>query len=56
MKFTVVGRVKDKKEYQVIKTRDFVNYVEHQPKEKLINLYRENDIFIMPSRNVFNML
>lgn len=51
VKFAVVGRVKDQTEYQVIKTRDFVNYVEHQPKEKLIDLYRENDIFVMPSKN-----
>lgn len=50
VKFTVVGRVKDKTEYQVIKTRDFVNYVEYQPKEKLLDLYRKNDIFVMPSR------
>ncbi|NMA31262.1 MAG: glycosyltransferase family 4 protein [Candidatus Methanofastidiosa archaeon] len=50
VKFTVVGRIKDKQEYQVIRAHDFVTYVEHQPKEKLIDLYRENDIFVMPSK------
>ncbi len=50
VKFTVVGGIKDRAEYRAIKAHDFVTQVEHLPKEKLIDLYRAGDIFVMPSK------
>jgi glycosyltransferase involved in cell wall biosynthesis len=49
VKFTIVGRAEDKKEFRLIKLHDFINYIDQQPKENLLNLYRLNDIFVMPS-------
>lgn len=46
---TVVGKVIDQKEFEKISKNDFTTYIPAQPKEKLIELYREHDIFIMPS-------
>lgn len=47
--FTVVGKIIDKKEFEKIRKNKFTNYIPAQSKEKLIELYREHDIFIMPS-------
>lgn len=47
IEFLVVGRVKERKVYNSIK--DNVIYIEPVPKEKLIDLYRKADIFVMPS-------
>lgn len=49
VRFTVVGCVEDDREYNIIKQNNFVTYINHQPKEKLIDIYRSNDIFVMPS-------
>lgn len=49
VKFYVVGKIKDRKIFNKIKNYDFVNYVEPQSKEKLIDYYRSADIFVMPS-------
>jgi glycosyltransferase involved in cell wall biosynthesis len=49
VKLTVVGRVEDTNEFNKIIKYNFVHYLPQQPKEKLIQLYRENDIFVMPS-------
>ncbi len=46
---TVVGKVIDNKIYNQIKDLSYVNYVSPKPKEELLNKYRENDIFVMPS-------
>lgn len=46
---TVVGKVVDNKVYEEIKKKSFVNYVSPKPKEGLLRIYRENDIFILPS-------
>ena len=46
---TVVGKIIDKKEFEKIIKNKFTNYIPAQPKEKLIELYRKHDIFIMPS-------
>lgn len=43
----VVGKVKDKRVFEKIKP--YIHYVESQPKERLINIYRNSDIFVMPS-------
>ena len=45
--FFVVGKIKDLQIYEAI--RDEVKYYPPRPKEELIELYREADIFIMPS-------
>ena len=46
---TVVGKVADKKEYASVKQDVHTICIPAQPKEKLITLYREHDIFVMPS-------
>lgn len=45
----VVGKVKDQNVFDKMKDYDFVNYLGYKPKEELINIYRENYIFVMPS-------
>ena len=47
--FTVVGKVKDKKEFHRIQNDAFTRYIPAVPKEDLIRIYRDSDIFIMPS-------
>lgn len=49
VKFTIVGRIEDENEFKKLKGYDFITYISEQPKEKLIELYRTNDIFVMPS-------
>lgn len=46
---TVVGKVQDEKEFQIIKNDPYTIYLPAMPKEKLIDVYRESDIFVMPS-------
>jgi glycosyltransferase involved in cell wall biosynthesis len=47
--FTVVGDIKNKKVYnQIIKYR-YVKYLTKRSKEELLDIYRSNEIFIMPS-------
>lgn len=48
-KLTVVGRIEDESIYNQIKNLDYVNYIESKPKEELLEIYRQNDIFVMPS-------
>lgn len=48
--FTVVGKVEDKSIFNQIKNLSFITYITPKPKEELINIYRANDIFIMPSK------
>lgn len=47
--FTVIGNVEDKKDFQKIIAHPTVEYHKAMEKEKLIEEYRENDIFVMPS-------
>lgn len=47
--FNVVGKVEDKNIYHELIKKDYVNYYNPVPKEKLIHIYRENDIFVLPS-------
>lgn len=47
--FTIIGRIKDENIFNRIKDLHFVNYISPRPKEDLIEIYRNNDIFIMPS-------
>lgn len=46
---TVVGRVVEEKEFERIQADANTTYIPSQPKEKLIELYRQHDIFVMPS-------
>lgn len=46
---TVVGRVADKGEFQRIQKDGFTQCLPAMPKEKLIQVYRDADIFVMPS-------
>src|SRR5690554_2017580 len=50
IKYTVVGKVKDEKIFKQIKDLSYIKYIPHTSKEKLINIYRDNDIFVLPSR------
>lgn len=47
--FTVVGRVEDKAIFNKISALDFVSYIGTKSKEELLNIYRKNDVFVMPS-------
>lgn len=47
--FTVVGKIIDHDEFNEIVKNNMVSYLEAQPKEKLLEIYRGNDIFVMPS-------
>lgn len=46
---TVVGKIQDEKEFQIIKNNRYTICLPAMRKEKLIDAYRESDIFIMPS-------
>ena len=48
-KLTVVGRIDDYSIYDQFKNLDYVDYVGPKPRNELIEIYRKNDIFIMPS-------
>lgn len=49
VEFTVVGNIADEKEFYCISQMPFVRYIPAQPKERLRELYQQNDIFVMPS-------
>ncbi|MDH6431130.1 MULTISPECIES: glycosyltransferase family 4 protein [unclassified Paenibacillus] len=49
VEFTIVGRIADKGIYKRISRIPYVKYIDPKPKEELLNIYRTNDIFIMPS-------
>ena len=46
---TVVGKIQDEKEFQIIKNDPYTTCLPAMPKEKLIEVYRASDIFVMPS-------
>ena len=46
---SVVGRVIEKAEFSRIQEDANTTYIPAQPKEKLMELYRQHDIFVMPS-------
>lgn len=49
VKYTVVGKISDEQAFNEIKDRPFVNYLPPRNKEELLNIYRENHLFVMPS-------
>lgn len=46
---TVVGKVEDKAEFEEIIKDPFTAYIPNQKKEELLKIYREHDVFVMPS-------
>ena len=46
---TVVGKIVDRTIGEIIINNPHATYIEKQPKETLIDLYRKSDIFVMPS-------
>lgn len=49
IKFNVVGKIENQSIYNKLIEKDFVQYHKPVSKEKLLNIYRSNDIFVMPS-------
>lgn len=47
--FDIIGAVVDKSEYHRIIQADFIHYSPKMPKEELIKVFRQSDIFLMPS-------
>lgn len=50
VEYTVVGKVKNFKIYQELLSKNYVNYLGEKSNRELLNIYRENNIFIMPSK------
>jgi len=49
VEFTIVGQVKDDNILKKIQKVKFIKVIQYLTKEKLIDVYRKNDIYIMPS-------
>lgn len=49
VEYTVVGKIEDQAIYKQIENKPHIKYVQPMPKEDLIEVYRRNDIFVMPS-------
>jgi glycosyltransferase involved in cell wall biosynthesis len=47
--FTAVGKIVNENIYDEFKKKNFTKYVSQLPKEELINIYRNNDILVVPS-------
>lgn len=51
VRLDVVGKVKDQKVFDKFKDLNYVHYLGTKTKEELLEVYRSNDIFILPSIN-----
>jgi len=49
IRFTIVGKIVDEVIYNKIQKFDFVKYLPPKQKDELLMIYRENDIYVMPS-------
>ncbi|MEC5271997.1 glycosyltransferase family 4 protein [Caldifermentibacillus hisashii] len=49
VQLTVVGKIEDNLIYNQFKDLPYVKYISPVENEKLLSIYRENDVFIMPS-------
>ena len=49
IEFTIVGEIQDNNIFNKINKKDYTKYIPPTDKEKLLNIYRHNHIFIMPS-------
>ena len=47
--YTIVGKAADKALFNRIKNLPYVNYIKPVSKDKLLKIYRDHDIFVMPS-------
>lgn len=47
--YSIVGKISDRKIFKEIEKYNFLNYLGVKSKEELLNIYRKNDVFIMPS-------
>lgn len=55
--FLVVGKIKDKSQFRKLMRYNFIKYKPYQTKESLLNLYRNSDVFLMPSlRETFGLV
>ena len=51
IKLDVAGKVRDQEVFNSIKDLQFVNYLGYKSKEELLDIYRANDVFVLPSKN-----
>ena len=51
VKLTVIGTIASQKYYKLIKKYDFINYVGQKNKEEIREIYKNMDIFVMPSKH-----
>jgi glycosyltransferase involved in cell wall biosynthesis len=51
VQFTIIGKIENKKIFKQFKNKSHITYIPPQQKEELIHFYRENDIFVMPSKS-----
>lgn len=47
--YTLVGEIEDYGEYKKLSRLKYTRYINPVPKEELLEIYRENDILVMPS-------
>lgn len=47
--YQIVGKVLDRRLFERIMSYPDTEYIPHQPREKLLEYYRQNDLFVMPS-------
>lgn len=50
VELTVIGHITHPRYEELFSSKEFVRYIAHSPKEKLLEHVREADIFVMPSR------
>jgi len=48
---TVIGKITTKKYKNIIPKYDFINYVGSKNKEEIVNIYKNMNIFVMPSKH-----
>ena len=48
---TVIGKIVDKKYNKIIKERPYINYVGEKNKEEIVQIYKNMNIFVMPSKH-----
>ena len=51
VKLTVIGSITSKRYEKIIKKYDFINYVGQKNKEEIVEIYKNMDIFVMPSKH-----
>lgn len=51
VKLTVIGSISSKRYNNILKKYDFINYVGQKNKEEIVEIYKNMDIFVMPSKH-----